>query len=205
MGRVMSRPIIDIAGQRFGRWTVLAIHPKRVRYGRARKAVNVLWICRCICGTERVVLGCNLRAGVSTSCGCFQREKTRARSTKHGQARRGNHTRAYDCWVGMLQRCFNPNNKFYPNYGGRGIRVCDDWLSFENFFADMGEPPASMTLDRCDVNGNYESTNCRWATRAEQSLNRRPPKRRKRRRSTLAEICAYADALARAASTTGRE
>jgi hypothetical protein len=120
-------------------------------------------------------------------------------ATRHGHARKGHRTRAYMCWVSMKQRCLNPNNRAYGNYGGRNISVCERWRRFENFLADMGEPPPGKSLDRYPNNdGNYEPGNCRWATPREQFLNQRPPKR-KRRRADVAEILAYADALARAA------
>jgi len=167
--------LIDITGKRFGRWTVLAIHPKRMRYGRRRQAITVLWLCRCDCGTERVVFGTNLRRRLSSSCGCRSREKTRERSTRHGHARRGNVTRAYTLWVCMRQRCFNPNTKCYCYYGGRGITVCERWLKFENFYADMGDPPPGLSLDRINVNSNYELSNCRWATISEQRSNQTSP------------------------------
>ena len=130
--------LIDLIGKQFGRWFVLAIHPTRIRYGRHGHAVSVLWLCRCDCGTERVVFGENLRRGLTTSCGCRSREKTRERSTRHGHACRGKISSAYSRWNTMLQRCFNPNHKDYPNYGGRGITVCERWLDFLNFLADMG-------------------------------------------------------------------
>jgi len=107
--------IIDLTGQRFSRWTVLAIHPKRMRYGRRGQAVAVLWQCRCACGTERLVFGSNLRAGYSKSCGCLSREQTTRRNTKHGHAVRGQHTRVYDAWQRAKQRCLNPNNKDYDH------------------------------------------------------------------------------------------
>lgn len=99
----------------------------------------------------------------------------------------------------MLQRCFNPHHDKYPYYGGRGITVCEDWLSFENFLADMLDPPDGLSIDRIDNDGNYERGNCRWATLSAQAANRRPRKQ-KRRRASIAEICAYAASLTRAIS-----
>jgi hypothetical protein len=154
---------IDITGKRFGRWTVLAIHPKRDR----RWAV--LWLCRCDCGAEHIVRGSSLHTGYSTSCGCIRREKLKKLLTKHGMSE----ARVYGVWEAMVQRCTNPNNADYDNYGGRGITVCEDWRSFENFFADMGEPPPGLTLDRIDNNGNYEPGNCRWTSYSVQLKNRR--------------------------------
>jgi hypothetical protein len=158
-----GRKLIDLTGQHFGRWTVLALHPKRSKHRNAR------WHCVCDCGGERLVAASSLRQGGSKSCGCLQREC----KTKHGHTKGGKVTRAYRCWVAMRQRCFNPNHEAYPYYGGRGITVCERWLSFENFFADMGAPPRNRTLDRIDVNGNYEPNNCRWASTFEQSRNKR--------------------------------
>src|SRR5262249_16960599 len=156
--------IIDLTRRRFGRWMVLALHLERDQYG------HVLWSCRCDCGTERIVRGDTLRGGISTSCGCFLPEAAKKHRTTHGMFG----TRVYKIWHGMLQRCTNPNNSGYANYGGRGITVCEEWLSFENFYADVGDPPPGLSLDRTNNNGNYEPTNWGWATPLMQTRNRRP-------------------------------
>lgn len=96
-------------------------------------------------------------------------------ASSHGQAnqRDGTRTSVYTRWADMKQRCLNPNNHAYENYGGRGITVCDRWVTFENFYADMGDPPPGLSLDRFDNDGNYEPGNCRWATPEEQIANQR--------------------------------
>jgi len=155
--------LVDLTGKRFGRWAVIALHPERSRGGQA------MWACRCRCGTWRVVPGYNLRSGASRSCGCYRRE----RSTTHGLS----DTRAYACWHNMLQRCFNPKHPSYSDYGGRGVGVHADWLSFENFFADMGDPPNGLSIERFNNDAGYQPNNCGWATPSMQVLNRRPPQR----------------------------
>jgi hypothetical protein len=181
----MSPRLIDLTGQRYGRLRVLAIHPERVRYGKDKRAVAALWHCVCDCGAERLVLGSNLRQGLSTSCGC--------RSRKHGLSK----TRAYTVWNAMMQRCFNPNSRAYCWYGERGITVCKDYCDFMNWRADWGEAPPGKSRDRIDNDGNYEPENLRWATASVQARNQRPRKR-KARRAKLDDINAYAAALARA-------
>lgn len=104
---------------------------------------------------------------------CFWRAMKVHNRTTHGLS----HTRAYRSWIGMKERCLNPKEKFFPCYGGRGITIFPDWMVFENFFRDMGESPEGMTLDRIDGSGNYEPSNCRWATREQQSRNRAVVKR----------------------------
>src|SRR5262249_60705733 len=135
--------LIDLSGQRFGGWTAVAVHPERFR----RCSVPyVLWLCRCDCGTERLVLGNNLRRGMSTNCGCIRREKLKKRSTKHGMR----WTRVYWIWCAMLQRCFNPNDKRYADYGGCGSTRFEEWLNFQKFFFDIGGSPPRPSLRLLD-------------------------------------------------------
>jgi hypothetical protein len=135
---------IDITGNRFGRWRVLAVHPERDRWeGRGRRYTAIRWLCRCDCGTTRVVLGNSLRMGKSKGCGCGPREKIKKVLTKHGLYK----SRAYRIWQNMQSRCFNPNASSYDYYGGRGITVCEDWRDFRNFFADMLNPPPNLSIE----------------------------------------------------------
>lgn len=126
-----------------------------------------------VCGTPFQVTP-NRSKGPRLAKYCSYRCRNLVNSPKHGHNRPGQRSDTYQCWASMLQRCLNSGNRNYPNYGGRGIKVCQRWLAFGNFLADMGERPPGMSLDRYpDQNGNYEPGNCRWATPKEQMRNTR--------------------------------
>lgn len=167
MGRPRTLKPIE-TGDSFNRWTVIAFH--------AVVNKDYHWLCVCDCGGIGIVSSGNLRSGRSSSCGCRRVEVSSSQTgsnLRHGESGK-NASPEYRTWVGMLSRCFVPSAGNYRNYGAKGITVCERWLVYENFLADMGrKPTAQHSLDRYpDQSGNYEPGNCRWATVGEQARNR---------------------------------
>lgn len=158
---------LNLVGMTFGRLSVISKANTRIYKSGGKKTA---FLCRCSCGNEVEVLGSSLTKG-QQSCGCLKNEKFIERSTSHGMTK----TKTFVTWCAMKTRCNNKNASSYVNYGGRGIKVCDDWNnSFEAFLRDMGEKPSDeFSIERINVNGNYEPSNCKWATKKEQVRNKR--------------------------------
>lgn len=156
---------IDMTGHVFGRLTVQ-------RFDR-NESNQSLWVCLCECGNTVSVRRGDLKREVSRSCGCLRAEVAARRATRHGMCG----TTEYNIWCGMIQRCHEPRTKAYEYYGGRGITVCDRWReSIHAFYEDMGPRPHGKSIDRVNNDGNYEPSNCRWATHIEQMRNTRRSK-----------------------------
>lgn len=153
--------LIDLTGQRFGRLVVLSFAEKKNR--------RMMWNCICDCGNKVVVCGTDMRSGNTQSCGCQRKENfNHKKHEKHN-------TRVYRIWKGIKSRCFNPNRKGFHHYGGRGITMCDEWKDDFQAFYDWAMSHGyedNLTIDRIDVNGNYEPLNCRWVDSFTQGTNK---------------------------------
>ena len=166
---------IDISNQKFGRLTAI------------EKSTNICgktaWKCLCDCGNIAYVSTSNLTCNRIKSCGCIKQELLMRRNITHNQR----HTRLYEVWKGIKQRCYNPKHRAYHNWGGRGIKMCEDWKNnFQSFYdwsyangyspENQKDEKNKLTIDRIDVNGNYEPSNCRWVKRSKQARNKRANK-----------------------------
>jgi len=165
---------IDLTNKKYDRLTVI----KRIKHNNQKEA---MWLCRCDCGKMIETRGSSLRAGLTRSCGCLQKEwaKKHTPNKTHGYTKE----RLYKVWMGMRQRCYLKTNNRYKHYGGRGIEVCDEWQDYLNFRKwalshgyDSKAKRGKCTIDRIDVDGNYEPSNCRWVDAKTQANNTRRKK-----------------------------
>ena len=178
-----GRKRTDLASQAFGRLTVIR-EATRAKHGQVR------WECKCVCGGTCIVWGSSLRGRRTISCGCVQKERTRAaHRVLHGHSSRGHITPEFTSWLAMIQRCENPRQSGYAYYGRAGVEVCKRWReNFESFIADLGPRPMGTTLGRYLDLGDYDPHNCKWMTKAEQVAEQQ--KKRALRKSTVLPIAA---------------
>ncbi len=169
MNPQLDKLIEEMVGKRYGKLIVVQFVGSKNR--------QRMWLCKCDCGGTKEVSYASLNGGHTASCGCLKKEVLRRNVTTHGMTKTPLHTR----WCDMKKRCYNKNDKRYPRYGGRGIKICDGWLSFENFKEDMYHSflqhlekygSIDTQIDRINNDGNYELSNCKWSTRREQMLNK---------------------------------
>jgi len=153
---------IDLTGLKFGR-LVAERYVGKNKYGQS------LWLCKCDCGDYKLIITSQLNSGETNSCGCLRKEL----NTTHGYTCNRNRPRIYHVWEMIKDRCNNPNNKQYKNYGGRGITICERWLKFENFLEDIVDIPKGLSVDRIDNNKGYFLNNIRLSTRKQQARNKR--------------------------------